>query len=257
MSTHIDNAWLIRTDKLHALTKIGQRVAAIHRADIVQQCVTRLLEFSWVDVPLREVSDIPPDMLTPAFGDLRRIVQRFDHHMSWTLPDEGQKLLEKRIQGMNLSTDQGKSLLYILKEIYEVVSQHTGAAVTFLPGDNGATLMAGFALADKAVQWCDTHFRDMHFQDSTDEPLRSFNPALDKFVSDWIADREECDIDKENVKVMLSAYEQQQRGKRWDEAFKGKTTFAEAGLSHRCYTNGFGPGEVALLVCRKLFKAKE
>lgn len=53
MSTHIDTAWLIRTDKLHALTKIGQRVAAIHRSSIVQQCVTRLLGFSWVADPLR------------------------------------------------------------------------------------------------------------------------------------------------------------------------------------------------------------
>lgn len=142
-----------------------------------------------------------------------------------------------------------------MTDVYEMIMQYSGAGVSFVPSTTGKSLMVGFALTDDAIKWCNDHFAVFHYQDSTDEPLSAFSLNLDKYVDEWAADRDDIwsHEDIERVKSMLSAYEQNKRGKMWDSALGDCTTFAEAGFSHRCYTSGFGPGEIAILVCRKLF----
>ena len=42
MSTHVDNAWLIPTNKLSALVAIAQKVTEIHRSTIVAEVIDEM-----------------------------------------------------------------------------------------------------------------------------------------------------------------------------------------------------------------------
>lgn len=254
MSTHIGPAWVINTDKMKPLIKVGQRVASLHRASIVEEVVACLHDFPWTERNLRALRSLSEKTLLAAIRCLRSLIVR-NEFRSFIIPGSAYDELDKTLKNFELEQSLFNTLLPTMTDVYEMIMQYSGAGVSFVPFTAGKTLMVGFALTDDAIKWCNDHFADFHYQDSTDEPLSAFALDLDKYVDEWAADRDEIwsHEDIKRVKSMLSVYEQNKRGKMWDSALGDCTTFAEASLSHRCYTSGFGPGEIAVLVCRELF----
>lgn len=254
MSTHIGPAWIINTDKLKPLIKIGQRVESLHRDSIVKEIIARLRYLPWTEENLKALRSVPEKTLFSIIRCLRSLTA-MNKFRSFINPESAYYELDKTLKNFELEQSLFTMLLPIMTDVYEMIMQYSGAGVSFVPSTSGKSLMVGFALTDDAIKWCNDHFADFHYQDSTDEPLSAFSLNLDKYVDEWAADRDDIwsHEDIERVKSMLSAYEQNKRGKVWDSALGDCTTFAEAGLSHRCYTSCFGPGEIAVLVCRKLF----
>ena len=148
--------------------------------------------------------------------------------------------------------------MLVAEDLFKTVLQYSGAGLSFHAGEDSTTYMVGHALSLPAINWCSKHFRDFHYQDSTDEPLEGFDPSLAKTLDETFIDAD-CPLDdgqKEYVKDVLSIYMQGKRGKAWNKALGRSTNYAKVGLSYRCLSWDFDSGDIALLAARKLFGLK-
>lgn len=261
MSTHIDYAWLIPTDKLSTLIAVAQQIAKIHRSTIVAEVIDRMRGYFWLEDSIKAVKGLPKYNVLRFFGKVRKVVEAHEHKASYDMPKEVRTELEKEIptifeEGI---TDQNKAhLILIGEDLFETVLLYSGAGLNFLAGESNTTYMVGHALSMHATTWCYKHFVDFHYQNSTDEPLDRFNPSLAKALCEAFVELD-CPLNgnqKLYVESVLSSHMQDQRGKAWDRAFAKYTTAAKAGLSYQCLSRDFDSGDIALLAARRLFNLR-
>ena len=261
MSTHIGDAWLIPTNKLPALIAIAQKATEIHRATIVAEVIEWMRGYFWLEHSIEAVKKLPKYNVLRFFGKVRKDVQAHEHKSSYDMPKETRTELEKEIPSIFEAgiTDQDKAhLMLVAEDLFKTVLQYSGAGLSFHAGEDSTTYMVGHALSLPAINWCSKHFRDFHYQDSTDEPLEGFDPSLAKTLDETFIDAD-CPLDdgqKEYVKDVLSIYMQGKRGKAWNKALGRSTNYAKVGLSYRCLSWDFDSGDIALLAARKLFGLK-
>lgn len=261
MSTHIDYAWLIPTDKLSTLIAVAQQIAKIHRSTIVAEVIDRMRGYFWLEDSIEAVKGLPKYNVLRFFGKVRKAVEAHEHKASYDMPKEVRTELEKEIPSIFEAgiSDQDKAhLMLVAEDLFKTVQQYSGAGLSFLVGEGSTTYMVGHALSLPAINWCSKHFSGFHYQNCTDEPLEGFDPSLAKILDEAFADAD-CPLDdgqKEYIKNVLSTYMQDKRGKAWDKALGSYTNYAKAGLSYRCLSWDFDSGDIAMLAVRRLFNLK-
>lgn len=262
MSDHYSNAWVIPTNNLKALIAIAQKIAHIHQKTVVNDIVRWISDNPWIMKDAQKLkSSVDPERLLRCMGRFRGCIARCKHNISIIMPRHEEELIQKdylEVLGKDLPEATFATLKLFTSDMFEIIMQYSGSEVAFLPGTGRSTIMKVAAPTDAVKRWCDKHFDDCHYQDSTDEQLASFDSEMAALFDDLKTDSD-CPLNKEQldyVKQVISYHHQSERGKLWKQAMGGRFSIREAALTYPCYRNLFDIDAVALLVTRKLLGLK-
>ena len=262
MSDRYNNAWVIPTNNLKALIAIAQKVAYIHQKTVVNDIIRWVSENPWIMEDAQKLKcSIEPERLLRCIVMFRRCVKRCKNNISIIMPRSEEERIQKEYLGV-LGKDLPEATFATLKiftsDLFEIIMQYSGSEVAFLPGTGRSTIMKVAASTNAVRKWCDKHFDDCHYQNSTDEPLEAFDPDMAALLNDLKTDSD-CPLNEdqiEYVKQVISYEHQNKRGMLWKQAMGGRFSIREAALTYSCYRNLFDIDDVAMLVARKLLGLK-
>lgn len=262
MSDHYNNAWVIPTDNLKALISVAQQVAHIHQKTVVNDITRWINGNPWIMEDAQKLKhSVDPEKLLHCMARFKRCIARCKHNISIVMPRCEEELIQKEyleVLGKELPEATFATLKIFTSDMFEIIMQYSGSEVAFLPGSGRNTIMKVAAPTDAVRKWCDKHFNDCHYQDSTDEPLDAFDPDMAALLNDLKTDMD-CPLNEdqlEYVKRVISYEHQNKRGKLWNRAMGGRFSIREAALTYPCYRNLFNIDDVAMLVTRKLLDLK-
>lgn len=184
MSTQIYNAVKINTNSLPELIKIAQEIKEIEINNI-REDLSKSIHFFLGD-KTKEIEKIFVDrefLFSPGWDFFKEFVDAEKINPYANINKKNLKNFS--INMKSAYPDISSYELSLLASVVEILTWER--KLTFLPGDDGSSLMKWYTLADDTVDYILKKYPDYHYQNSTDGlELGETAPYLDKMMYEYV-----------------------------------------------------------------------
>lgn len=244
MSTNIWNCWLLHTQDLELLTKIGNHLESLWQQSWLDETLDSLAVAPWWRADAQNLQEIDPN-----FAKVRHLaystfgwLMAMHTHSPLVLFTSAEKTVLKALlsvdSGWNAFPQQQQAFVTELFEKIICHLQRSSAGIIFIPWFNGCTCMKIFG-GTKSIN---------DFLKAQGTEALNYTDACEMDVSDlgWETRHKIIGETDEDKKYELLMQEQTKRGKRWDAVFEtfGSCQFGKIGLQKE-FCEDFLPQKIA------------
>lgn len=235
MSTNIYNAWLVPTQDLTELTKLGNELEQIWLGSYIDAAASDIAQWPWTKKTAETLSAVDADFLHTkriAGKVLFPLISLYEKCSTWIIDDGKRGMRDYLIQSHLTEEERAlfgdaemELLCQTLDDIFENQSRSI-PGISFVPGRNNSTYMVGYGWTESVRKAVRERYQTFSYTDATDMDASDFSKDIQARVN-LEPDR------KKRYELVYAA--QRERGDAWDEVFHtfGSFQFSKCGLSKK------------------------